>query len=130
MWQFFDAHPLVFLVSLGLIIGTVVYVLRLLVHNCAWFRLGPTGLEAQRDGARADRPPGLLQRAREALTGRKRGVNEVDSSRPDALTPAEEVPEPTPSRGDVPQCRVGRKSPDTCRTGAEPTPTVPADPDV
>ncbi len=83
VWEFFTAYPLVFLISLVLVLATVLYVVRLLVHHSKWFRLGLTGLEVSRD-CDAERPPSLPARLGKALRGRKRGTNGGEPTSPES----------------------------------------------
>lgn len=75
VWDFFNAHPLVFVVSLGLVLLALLYLVRLLVFNAgpdSEFRLGFLGLEYRRGHARSrPRRPGLLRRAWRALVALK-----------------------------------------------------------
>ncbi|MGH3877380.1 MAG: hypothetical protein ACRDSK_10145 [Actinophytocola sp.] len=80
MWPFFDAHPTVFVICFALslvaalgVLGLVVGVLKLLIRHAKWFRLGLTGLEASRDGAPIEIPPGRLERLWAAMWRRKGG---------------------------------------------------------
>lgn len=80
VWAFFNAHPVVFVVSLALVLLTLAYLVRLLVFNAgpdSEFRLGFLGLEYRRGQARArPRRPGLFQRVRQALKNQKPRVND------------------------------------------------------
>ena len=75
VWDFFNAHPVVFVVSLALVLATIVYLVRLLVLNTgpdSEFRLGLAGLEYRRGGARArPRRSGLVKRAWNAIRLRR-----------------------------------------------------------
>jgi hypothetical protein len=100
VWDFFRAHPLVFVVSLALVLLALLYLVRLLVFNAgpdSEFRLGILGLEYRRGQARArPRRPWLLKRAWRALKAGKPG-----SSNPVPGIPADAAEQGNPRSEDT-----------------------------
>jgi hypothetical protein len=88
VWNFFNAHPTVFVLTVTIVVCALVYLFHLLVTHAGSrgeFRIGPTGLYYR--GGDADPPPGIIRRAWLALQSRKQATN---------------PPAPSPSAGQLP----------------------------
>jgi hypothetical protein len=78
VWKFFDAHPVVFVLTVMIIVGALLFLVHLLVTHAGTrgeFRIGPTGLYYR--GGDAEPRPGVLRRAWQALINKssKQGDN-------------------------------------------------------
>jgi hypothetical protein len=101
VWKFFDAHPVVFVLTVVIIVGALLFLVLLLLMHAGTrgeFRIGPTGLYYR--GGDAEPHPGGLRRAWQALKSSKQG-----DSLPVSGTPTDVSQEREPS-SDAVESRV------------------------
>jgi hypothetical protein len=76
VWEFFNAHPVVFLLTVVVLVCAVLYLVHLLVTHAGSrgeFKIGPTGVYFR--GGDVEPRPGMLRGAWQALKTRNQGVN-------------------------------------------------------